>query len=131
MTEWNEKNEKLIRDFGDFVDKLARTAMDPETGTMKTLTSLFMMKSTGEKLVKSLISDLGCEFDKDWSGALDKVIKLAEDNNSDAAAKIKKILPQAKLLAQEFGIGPGSEKMGKLEQLSKLKELKKRNIKFD
>jgi hypothetical protein len=131
MTEWNKDKEQLIRDFGEYIDKLARTALDPEVGTMKTLTRLFGMKSTGETLVKRMISDLGCEFDKDWSGALDKVIKLAEDNGSDAAAKIKKILPQAKLLAQEFGIGPGSEKMGKIEQLKKLGELKKRNIKFD
>jgi len=129
MTEWNPKTEQLIRDVSDFVDKMMRDIVDPNIGTAATIMHVFNEASTAKNLYQRAESELGINLKQDWQGSIKKVIDLAEANNSNAADKLKKILPVAKQLADEFGFGPDT-KMGKIKQVMTLNKIKKKGITF-
>jgi hypothetical protein len=129
MTEWNPKNEQLIRDIGDFVDKQMRDILDPNVSTPATIKHLFNARATGMHLFERATKELGLDLKGDWEGSTKHIIDLCEQNGSDAADKIKKIIPVAQRLADEFGFGPDT-KMGKIQQVMVLGKIKKKNIKF-
>ncbi|MEZ0260970.1 MAG: hypothetical protein ACAH80_08170 [Alphaproteobacteria bacterium] len=131
MADWTPENEKLIRELGDFMDKQMRDVLDPKASTLGTSSRVaFNFASHGMGLFKRAEAQLGMDR-KDPHGALQKLVDLCEANGSDAAAKIKKVMPIAKQLADEFGFGPDSHEMGKLEQLRVLKKIKNKGIKYD
>lgn len=129
MTEWNPKTEKLIRDVSDFVYKMTGELLDPNVGTASTIKHLFNERAAAKSLYDRATSELGIDLRNDWQGSIKKVIDLAEANNSDAADKLKKVLPVAKQLVDEFGFGPDTE-MGYLKQVMTLNKIKKKNIKL-
>jgi hypothetical protein len=128
--EWNPSNEKLIRDIGDFIDKQVRDILDPNVSTPATITRLFNARSTGEALFNRATKELGLDFKGDIEGAAKTIIETCEKNGSDAAAKIKKAVPVAKQLADEFGLGPDS-KVSKWKAPILLAKVKKKGIKYD
>jgi len=130
MTEWTPKVEQLIRDIGDYLEAQMKDLIDPSAGALGTSSRMaFRHASTGQRLMDRAEAELDCSL-SDWNGTLQKVIDLAEANNSDAAAKIKRVLPLAKRIADEFGIGAHSSGMGKIEQFQKLKQVKKKGYKL-
>jgi hypothetical protein len=131
MTDWTPENEKLIRELGDFMDKQMRDVLDPKASTLGTSSRVaFNFASHGASLFKRAEAQLGLDR-HDPHGSAQKLIDLCEKNGSDAAVKLKKVLPVAKQLADEFGFGPQSHEMGKLEQLRILKKIKNKGIKYD
>ncbi|MDE1152337.1 MAG: hypothetical protein PW788_07355 [Micavibrio sp.] len=130
MTEWTPKVEQLIRDVGDYLEAQMKDLIDPAAGALGTSSRMaFRHASNGQRLMDRAANELGCNL-SDWNGSLQKVVELAEANNSDAAAKIKRVLPLAKRIADEFGIGEQSAGMGKLEQFQKLKQVKKKGYRL-
>ena len=129
MTEWNPKTEQLIRDVSDFVDKMLREVVDPNIGTATTIAHLFNERATAKSMYERAESELGIDLKKDWQGSIKKVIDLADANGSNAADKLKKVLPVAKQLADEFDFGPDT-KMGKIKQVWTLNKIKKKGITF-
>ena len=129
MTEWNANTEKLIRDVSDFVYRMTANVLDPNVGTPSTIKHVFNERAAAKTLYERATSELGIDLKGDWQGSIKKVIDLAESNGSDAADKLKKVLPVAKQLADEFGFGPDTE-MGYLKQVMTLNKIKKKNIKL-
>jgi len=130
MTQWNPTTEQLIRDLGDYLDAQMRDLIDPKAGVFGSSTRMaFRHASKGQYLVDRAGAELGCTPD-DWHGSLQRIVELAEANGSKAADKIKNVLPLAKRIADEFGITPQSQNMDKIEQLQKLKEVKKRGYRL-
>jgi hypothetical protein len=131
MTEWNPKTEQLIRDLSDYIDLQFRDIIDPKASTLGTSSRLaFRHASTGAKLMERAQSELGMKPET-WDADVERVIKLAKDNGSNAADKMEKIVPVVKQLSKEFGLGPGNVHAGKLEQMKRLKQVKKKGIKLD
>lgn len=130
MPQWNARTEQLIRDVGDYLDAQMRDLIDPKAGTIGTSTRMaFRHASKGQYLMDRAQAELGCKLE-DWNNSLQAVIDLAEANGSNAADKIKTVLPLAKKIADEFGIGEHSANMGKFEQLQKLKEVKRKGYRL-
>jgi hypothetical protein len=131
MTEWNPKTEQLIRDLSDYIDTQFRDIIDSKASTLGTSSRLaFRHASTGAKLLERAQSELGMKPET-WDADCDRVIKLCKDNGSNAADKLEKIVPVVKQLSKEFGLGPQDAGAGKLEQMKRLKAVKKKGIKFD
>ncbi len=131
MTEWNPDTEKLIRDLSDYIDTQFRDIIDPKASTLGTSSRLaFRHASTGARLLDRAQKELGMKPET-WDEDCARVIKLCKDNNSNAADKLEKIVPVVKQLSKEFGLGPGNVEAGKLEQMKRLKQVKKKGIKLD
>ena len=131
MTEWNPKTEQLIRDLSDYIDAQFRDIIDPKASTMGTSSRVaFRHASTGRNLLERARDELGMKPET-WDADCERVIQLCKGNGSNAADKLEKIVPVVKQLSKEFGLGPTSEPPGKLEQLKRLKQVKKKGIKLD
>jgi hypothetical protein len=131
MTEWNPKTEQLIRELSDYIDTQFRDIIDPKASTLGTSSRLaFRHASTGAKLLERARDELGMKPDS-WDADCERVIKLCKDNGSNAADKLEKIVPVVKQLSKEFGLGPANADAGKMEQLKRLKAVKKKGIKLD
>lgn len=130
MIQWTPKVEQLIRDIGDYLEDQMRDLIDQKAGVIGTSSRMaFRHASKGARLMDRAQDELNCNIN-DPDNSVQAVIDLAEANGSDAAAKIKKVLPLAKQIAKEFGVGPEAANMGKLEQLQKLKAVKKKGYKL-
>ena len=130
MTQWTPKVEQLIRDIGDYLEDQMRDLIDQKAGVIGTSSRMaFRHASKGARLIDRAQTELGCNIN-DPDNSVQAVIDLAEANGSDAAAKIKKVLPLVKEIAKDFGLGTGDTNMGKLEQLQKLKAVKKKGYKL-
>ena len=124
MIQWTPKVEQLIRDIGDYLEDQMRDLIDQKSGVIGTSSRMaFRHASKGSRLLDRAQTELNCNIN-DPDNSVQAVIDLAEANGSDAAAKIKKVLPLAKQIATEFGLGANDANMGKLEQLQKLKAVK-------
>jgi hypothetical protein len=131
MTEWNPKTEQLIRDLSDYIDTQFRDIIDSKASTLGTSSRLaFRHASTGQKLMERARDELGMKPDT-WDADCERIIKLCKDNASNAADKLEKIVPVVKQLSKEFGLGPSDAGAGKLEQMKRLKAVKKKGIKLD
>ena len=131
MTEWNPKTEQLIRDLSDYIDTQFRDIIDSKASTLGTSSRLaFRHASTGAKLMERAQNELGMKPDS-WDADCARIIQLCKDNASNAADKLEKIVPVVKQLSKEFGLGPGNMEAGKLEQMKRLKQVKKKGIKLD
>lgn len=131
MAEWSQKTEQLIREIGDFLDTNIRDVVNPKASTLATSARVaFNAKSKGVPLFKRLRDELGIDIRKDWEGGLKSLADLCEANGSDAGDKIKKVLPVAKQLFDEFGFGVHTAPPGKLEAMKMLKKIKKKGIDF-
>lgn len=131
MTDWNPKTEALIREIGDFIDAQLRDVVDPRASSLGTSARVaFNIKSKGVPLFRRAEKELGLDLKKDWEGGLKGLVALCEQNGSDAGAKICKVIPVARQLADEFGFGLHKEPPGKLEALRLLKQIKKKGIRF-
>jgi hypothetical protein len=108
-----------------------RSVIDPKASTLGTSSRVaFRHASTGRGLLEKARDVLGMKPES-WDADCARVIKLCKDNGSNAADKLEKIVPIVQQLSKEFGIGPTSEPPGKLEQMKRLKQVKKKGIKFD
>lgn len=122
MTEWNKKNEKLIRDFGDLLEKQVKDFLNPKASVAGTaLRSIFRYATTG-KILKHKLNKAGMTS-PDGLSAMQAMIELAEQNGSDAGEKIKKALMHAKQIEADFQTGPGG-------LLRHMKDLKKKGRTF-
>lgn len=131
MTEWNPKTEQLIRDLSDYVDAQMRDIIDPKASTLGTSSRCaFRHASTGAKLLQRAHDELGMG-PATWDADCERIIALAKENGSNAADKLAKIVPIAKQLSKEFGLGPNDVEASKFEQLKRLKQVKKKGIKLD
>ena len=131
MTEWNPKTEQLIRELSDYIDTQFRDIIDSKASTLGTSSRLaFRHASTGAKLMERARDELGMKPDS-WDADCARIIQLCKDNGSNAADKLEKIVPVVKQLSKEFGLGPGNMEAGKLEQMKRLKQVKKKGIKLD
>lgn len=131
MTEWNPKTEQLIRDLSDYIDTQFRDIIDPKASTLGTSSRCaFRHASTGVKLLERAKNELGVKAES-WDADCERIIKLAKDNGSNAANKLEKVYPVVKQLSKEFGLGPGNMEGGKLEQMKRLKQVKKKGLKID
>ena len=132
MPKWTPETEKLISDIGDFIDKQMRDVVDPSASTLGTSSRVaFNVASTGKGLFQRAVTELEVDLKTHWEDSMKKIIDLAESNGSHAADKIKKAMPVAKQLADEFGFTPDNREMGKLQMMGLLKQIKKKNIKYD
>jgi hypothetical protein len=106
MTEWNPKIEMLIRELGDYTERQMKDLLKsdaPVTGTA--LRCVFRGVSTGIPLKRRLQKE-GLVFNN-WLDGLQSLVELSEKNGSNAAEKIKKALPVAEKLNDEFKTVPG------------------------
>lgn len=93
MNEWNKENEKLLRDVGEHFERQTKDFLNPKVPAVITaLRTAFRDAVSGNRLRRrmresSLRSGTASVF-----GSMQAMIKLAEDNASDAAEKIKKTL---------------------------------------
>lgn len=131
MTEWTPKTEQLIRDLSDYIDIQFRDIIDTKASTFGTTSRLaFRHASHGAKLMERAQTELGVTKET-WDADVDRLIKLCKENGSNAADKLEKIVPVVKQLSKEFGLGPSNIEAGKLEQMKRLKQVKKKGIKLD
>ena len=131
MTEWNPKTEQLIRDLSEYIDTQFRDIIDPKASTLGTSSRLaFRHASHGAKLLERAHTELGMNAET-WDADVERIIRLAKENGSTAADKLEKIVPVVKQISKEFGLGPGNLEAGKLEQMKRLKQVKKKGIKLD
>lgn len=131
MTAWCPKTEQLIRDIGDFLDDNIRDVVNPKASTIATSARVaFNAKAKGVPLFRRLKDDLGIDIRKDWEGGLKQLADLCAVNGSDAGDKIRKVLPVAKQLSDEFGFGLHAAPPGKLEAMKILKKIKKKGIDY-
>ncbi len=129
MTEWNPKTEQLIREASEFAFKTFSEVLDPNIGTARTITHLFNQRAAAEDIYGRVTNELGVDLRKDWQGGIKKIIALADANNSDAADKLKKIVPVAQQLVDEFGFTPDT-KMGPIKATMTLNKIKKKGYKL-
>lgn len=122
MTEWNPETEKLIRDLGDYLEKQTNDALNPRASAAGTaLRSIFRAVAAGKPL-KRRMKKAGLTS-VDYMKGMHSMVELAEAHSSDAAEKIKKILPVMEKLARE----PDMEKGGLLTQIKFIKRYVKNN----
>lgn len=126
MTQWNPKLEQLIREVGDYTEKQMKDLLDPKTAaTVSALRITFRGFTKGLPAMKKTCAEAGLDFENyDWLNKLQKLAEIAEQNDSDAAEKIKKALPIAHHLERIF------EQTGNDGALSRIKAAKQQNIKY-
>lgn len=126
MTQWTPKLEKLIRELGEYTEKQMRDLLNPEAAaTLSALRITFRGFTRGLPAMKKTCAEAGLDFENyDWLSKLQKLAEIADQNNSDAADKIKKALPIANQLEQIF------KQTGNNDPLSRIKTAKQQNIKY-
>lgn len=124
MTQWTPQLEADIRKLGDLCEKQVTTAIDPEKNAV-TSTLSFVFRDTVQvvPLLKRINKKIEGEYvDAKWQDSMEKIVAIAEANNSDAAGKIKKSIPVGREMSKFW--------RGYRHMISSTKAIKKLNLKY-
>lgn len=125
---WNPKLEKLIYEAGDFLEQQTRELLDPKSWAVTTAAKIAFNNASTGKALKARMEEMGFTLPDENAtpqeaiNSMRALVALAEENGSNAADKIKKLIPVAELLAVELK-DAGSD-------LAKVKAAKKLKISF-
>ena len=124
MAKWDKDLETLISKLGDYVDIQMKILLDVKSGAKTSATKIaFNFAVKGKPLMDETCRKLGFKFKGIWKADFEEIIKLAEENNSPAADKIKKALPVVKQLEKIFKQLPKGF-------INKVEAAKKQNINY-
>jgi hypothetical protein len=99
---WSPALERSIRDLGDYVERQMKDLLNPAASVTGTsLRVAFRGVVQGMPLMDEACTEAGIRF-AGWMGSLKALSDMAEENGSDAAAKIRKALPVAEQLTAAF-----------------------------
>jgi hypothetical protein len=125
MAKWTPKLEKLVEKLGDYNEAQMKSLLNPKVpAPASALRIAFRAVTQGEPTMKKAFKEAGWEYQQNWMGNLQKLSDLADQNGSDAAAKIKKTLPLARKISKLY------TKDSVSGILNQVKAAKKLNIKF-
>jgi hypothetical protein len=89
MTQWTPELEGLIRKVGEAMDKQMKDLVNPEKSVLGSgLRAAFRGRGGIHPLLKQVCNEAGVDFNPD--STMRALIKLCEENNSDAASNLKK-----------------------------------------
>ncbi len=121
MHDWNPKVEKLIRDLGDYLDTQMKDLLNPRASMTGSALRTAFRAATAGKPLKRRMKEEGLAS-KDYKKAMQDLVDLAEQNSSNAADKIKRILPVLDRLERESGPELKDVKGGWLKQMKAAKK---------
>jgi len=125
MVQWNKEIESLVSKLGEYVDIQMKILLDTRIGVTKSASKIvFNFAAKGTPLMNETCKKLGINFKGNWKQTLKTIIKVAEENDSLAAEKIKKAIPLVDKLENIF---KGSSKT----LFAKIKLAKKQKFNFD
>ncbi|MBI3441852.1 MAG: hypothetical protein HY052_08670 [Proteobacteria bacterium] len=108
MATWTPELEKLIRAVGEYAETQMKDILNPKASVIgTTLRALFRaVASDGGKLVPKACRQAGYEFKGPGFSDLQGLVDLAEQNDSTAAEKIKKVISTQQKLTEAYHKDP-------------------------
>ena len=129
---WDSKLEENIRKVGDYVEMQMKDLVNPKTSAVATtVRMLFNAYAGGGSLMHKTCREAGYELHGPGFHGLQKLVDIAEDNGSDAAEKIKKVIAVEDAIAEAYRNNSAVRgKATPADILRRVKIAKQQNIQF-
>ncbi len=108
MAKWSPDLENAINKLGNYVETQMQDMTDPSSSaTISFMRLMFRGVTTGRPLLAEVYEKSGIQetskLNKNmWTPSLEMIVKLSEDNGSNAADKIKKALPVVEQITKAY-----------------------------